>query len=116
MQYSDLADHRIWSTAVIPLLVGISSSLLTNLLAYANFRRRYLLEDRTEFVIRGLFRSGWETRKFTTIQNFIPLEESELRHALLRAGAVRLRGTGEDEQWGILERHGKQVFRRKTEK
>lgn len=116
MDISQLLDTANWPTALIAGLAAVISSAVTVLLSYARFRRSNRLADNTETVLRRMFGRGYRTRKFDTLRHFVPLEDSKLREALLRAGAVRVSTPDEPggEQWGLLEHHKNRVFRRKV--
>lgn len=120
MGIEDLIADADWATAAISGVVGLVSVVVTNWLAWARFRRTHRLEDRSEEVLRGMFKGGfanqgWKKRKFRTLRHFVPLPDDKLREALLRAGAIRL-DEEPVEQWGLLEHHRDRVFSRKNGK
>lgn len=104
-----------WATATVSGVLGLLSVILANAIAYIGYRRANRLEDQTEAVLRRLFRLGWRSRKFDSIQTFVPLEDGKLREALLRAGAIRLTppSHANGEQWGLLKDHRDRVFKSK---
>lgn len=103
------------ATAVVSGVVGLLSVILANAIAYLAYRRTHRFEDKTDAVLRKLLKLKWVQRKFGTIQTFVPLEDSKLREALLRAGAIRLTGPEHrnGEQWGFLKDHRSRVFKDK---
>ena len=115
MNISQLLDAANWPTALIAGLVAVISSAVTILISYVRFRRSNRLADNTEVVLRRMFKTGFRTRKFSTLSRFIPLEDNKLREALLRAGAIRINTPDdpEGEQWGLLKYHKDLVFREK---
>ena len=120
MGLGDLIADADWATATISGVVGLVSVVVTNWLAWARFRRTHRLEDRSEEVLRGMFKGGfanrgWKRRKFSTLRHFVPLSDEKLREALLRAGAIRL-DDEPVEQWGLLKHHRARVFSRKNGK
>jgi hypothetical protein len=66
---------------------------------------------RTEFMaeeaVKQLLSSPqWKMRSFDEIERKIGgFEENELRKLLVRAGAVRFRGEGDRELWGLREKN-----------
>jgi hypothetical protein len=60
-----------------------------------------------EEAIRALLENDrWPKRSFAQIQSRIGgFPENELRQLLVRAGAVRFSGSGDDELWGLRSRN-----------
>lgn len=75
---------------------------------FEELRREYMLEHRSEDLVRRLMlHPDFKRRSFRKIRNHVggfDNDEDELRRILIRAGAVRL-GFGDQEQWGLIERN-----------
>jgi len=114
MGLEDLIAKADWATVIVSGVVSLSSVILTNWIAWANYRRTHRLEDRTEVLLRKMLKDPrYRQRKFDTIQAFIPLQEEKLREALLRAGAIRLKEIDGSEMWGLIEHHKDRAFPKK---
>ena len=70
-------------------------------------RERVRTEFRAEQVAKELLESEqWEKRTFEVIKKRLGgFEDDELRKILVRAGAVRFEGRGDEELWGLLSRN-----------
>ena len=111
MGVQDLIARADWATVIVSAVVGLLSVVVTNWIAWANYRRTHRLDDRTEVLLRRMLKDRrFRRRKFETIQTFIPLGEVKLREALLRAGAICMKGADGQEFWGLLEHHRDKVF------
>lgn len=71
-------------------------------------REQMKLEYSIETALRHLLeKEEYRRRSLRKIKQHIRglKTDDELRMALLRAGAVAIRGEGEDEEWGLLSRN-----------
>ncbi len=70
-------------------------------------RERVRTEFMAEQVAKELLESEqWEKRTFEVIKKRLGgFEDDELRKILVRAGAVRFEGRGDEELWGLLSRN-----------
>jgi len=93
------------------ILVAFITALLTGLVTFVTQERRLRADMRTEFMaeeaVKQLLSSPqWKMRSFDEIERKIGgFEENELRKLLVRAGAVRFRGEGDRELWGLREKN-----------
>lgn len=111
----------IFIAAVAALIGAISSYFLQErkLRAELNRQERQIRADlelqqqrmRTEFMAEQAVRQlleheAYTKRQFKTIRRKIAgFEDDELRKLLVRAGAVRFEGDGEEEYWGLISRN-----------
>jgi hypothetical protein len=93
--------------ACVALVTAVLTTGLTLLVAERKLRREHSLDFAAERVARQLMlHPQWEWRTFSTIRHFLGgFDDDELRRVLVRAGAVRGSGTGDQELWGLLDRH-----------
>lgn len=94
--------------AVVSLIVGVASALVTVWLQRDRLRTELKLEFATETAIRELLsdkRFPERKRTFRAIgRRLNGLREDDLRRALIRAGAVSFKRRKDDEElWGLRE-------------
>lgn len=99
--------HVVLTSIVVPAVTAVIAALLTLLVQERKLRRDYRLEFMAENAARELLESKqWQKRSFTAIKARLGgFDDDELRKVLVRAGAVRFKGKGGEELWGLLKRN-----------
>jgi siroheme synthase (precorrin-2 oxidase/ferrochelatase) len=113
----------------LTIFVAVAAALVSGVASYVAQERRLRAElqrqereiqanlelqqqsMRTEFMAEQAVRAllshrAYTKRKFKTIKRRLAgFEDNELRQILVRAGAVRFGGDGQEEVWGLIERN-----------
>jgi hypothetical protein len=98
---------RVLSSVVLPAAIALGTTLLTIWSQERRLKREYRLEFMAETAARELLASEqWEKRSFAQIKARLGgFEDDELRKILVRAGAVRFKGSNDEELWGLRTRN-----------
>ena len=105
----------MWTTVVTAVLVAAFTSAITGILTFLVQERKLRADLRTEFMaeralLKLLESPRWEHRTFKEIKKRVGgFQDDELRKLLVRTGAVRFEGKGEDEFWGLVSRNAGKV-------
>lgn len=102
---------------LVTIFTSFLTALLTGFITFWIQERKLKSELRTEFMAEQAIKSllemeKWKKRSFSEIKKRIGgFEDDELRKLLVRSGAVRFKGSGNDkdddknEFWGLITRN-----------
>ena len=99
--------ETILTSAVVAAFTGVVTFLIQERRLRADLRTEFMAEQ----VAKELLESAkWEKRSFEQIRKRLGgFEDNELRKILVRAGAARFGGDGDDELWGLIRRNQDEI-------
>jgi len=98
-------------SAGVALVVAVVTAVATSRLQADRLRMELRTEFMAEEAIRQLLlHPHWRQRSFSLIKQRVGgFGDDELRQLLVRAGALRFKGSAGEEFWGLRERNSDQL-------